>query len=178
MNDGETGAKQAGADEAEQRTEPELVIEQPEGGVGLGPAEMARETHEDQKRAKKERLKEPDFPREPEQEPDDENAGKPERDACRKRAPLRLHIEIDGDDPEERRSEGADDPVFEVAGGVVIEFIGGEDAGEDQRERKTRRRGAQVRKPVSPPRPGRRLAHCRFPRAVSLSARLSCARAA
>jgi hypothetical protein len=85
------------------------------------------------------------------------------RDACGKRAPLRLHIEIDGDDPEERSSQGADDPVFEVAGGVVIESLGGEDAGEDQRQRKTRCSGAQVRKPASPPRPGRCLAHCRLP---------------
>jgi hypothetical protein len=42
------------------------VIEQPEGGVGLIAAKVARETHEDQKRANKEWLKEPHFPREKE----------------------------------------------------------------------------------------------------------------
>src|SRR5689334_23619841 len=115
LEDGnEAGGEKSGPDKRERGAEPKAMVKQPERRVGFAAAEIARETDEDEQGAEKEIRAEPDLPEEIKQDRDCREAGNPKQRARGVGTASALNVEVDGDGPQERRDERAEDPEIDI----------------------------------------------------------------
>src|SRR5262245_51669566 len=127
------------------------MVEQPKRRIALAASEMSSKPDEKKERADQKRRQEPDLPGELEQDRDDDDAAKPKRNSGGLRAPVRLDVEIGGNDPKKRGGERAEHAKLGVARNVVAELVEGQGRGKGDGKGKADGGGADIGNTTLPP---------------------------
>src|SRR5262245_51573101 len=151
MNGRQARAQEDAAGERKQGAEPKPMVEQPKRRIAIAAAEMSGKPDDKKERPDQKRRQEPDLPGELEQDPDDDDAAKPKRNSGGLRAPVRLDVEIGGNDPKKRGRKCAKHAKLGVAGSVVAELVKGQGRGKGDGKGKADSGGADIGNTTLPP---------------------------